>query len=148
MAKSIKRFGLTPRWGLGSAETTDLGTGTTSAPVLFATSISWDNETDEFVQKNHLGQDAGLLLYDARLNWSLEANVNHDYEATFQNYYAPAEELVLHNSIGKQLLESQSGFGYDPDDATSILKTVSINETNDGATTLSLGGTIYYFSGD
>lgn len=147
MARSIKRFGLTPRFGLGHAEMTDLGTGT-EAPVLFATSISWDNETDEYVQKNHLGQDMGIMLYDARVNWQLEANVNHEYEDTFQEFYHPAQELILSNQLGRQLLESQSGFNYDPDDAVSILKTVSINETNDGATTFSLSGTLYYFSGD
>lgn len=147
MAKSLLRFGRTPSWGLQHPEMTDTGSAG-EQQVLFATNIAWTNETDEYVQKNHLGQDMGLILYDARLGWSMTANVDHEYQSTFQNFYAPAQEVILSNDIGKQLLESESGFGYDPADAVSVLKTVNITQTNDGATELSLDGTIFYFGGE
>lgn len=147
MAKSIKRWGRTPVWGLQHPEMTDLGTGT-EGQVLFATNITWTNSQKDYEQVNHLGQVQGYLIYDAQLDWSMTANVDHTYQTTFQNYYAPAMEVVLSNDIGKQLLESESGLGYDPDDAVSILKTVNITQTNDGAAELSLDGTIYYFGGE
>lgn len=78
----------------------------------------------------------------------MTANVDHEYHDSFQNFYAPAMELVLSNDIGKQLLESPAGLGYNPADATSILKSVNINQSSDGAAELSLDGTIYYFSGE
>lgn len=69
----------------------------------------------------------GYMIYDAQLDWSMTANVDYEYEDTFQNFYAPAMELVLSNDIGKQLLESSSGLNYDPDDAVSILKSVTLH---------------------
>lgn len=147
MAKSIKRWGRTPVFGLQHPEMTDIGSGEMDQ-VLFATNITWTNSQKDYEQLNHLGQVQGYMIYDAQLDWSLTANVDHTYQTTFQNYYAPAMEVVLSNDIGKQLLESEAGLGYDPNDAVSILKTINITQTNDGAAELSLDGTIYYFSGE
>lgn len=145
MAKSIKRWGKTPVWGLQHPEMTDVGSGK-QEQVLFATNITWTNTNKDFEQVNHAGQVQGYMIYDAQLDWSMTANVDHAYEGTFQNFYAPAMELVLSNDIGKQLLESPTGLDYDAEDATSILKSVNITQTSDGAAELSLDGTIYYFS--
>ncbi len=90
----------------------------------------------------------GYAIYDAQMDWSMTANVDYEFEDTFQNYYATAQELVLSNDIGKHILESPTGLDYDPDDAVSILKTVNITQTNDGAAELSLDGTVYYFGGE
>lgn len=147
MARSIKRFGRTPVWGLQHPEMTDLGTGT-EEQVLFATNITWTSEIKDYEQINHLGQVQGYMVYDATMSWSMTANVDHTYQDTFQNYYATAQEVVLSNDIGKHLLESEAGLGYDPDDAVSILKSVNITQTSDGAAELSLDGAIYYFSGE
>lgn len=147
MAKSIKRWGKTPVWGLQHPEMTDVGSGK-QEQVLFATNITWTNTNKDFEQVNHAGQVQGYMIYDAQLDWSMTANVDHAYEDTFQDYYAPAMELVLSNDIGKQLLESPTGLDYDAEDATSILKSVNITQTSDGAAELSLDGTIYYFGGE
>lgn len=147
MAKSIKRWGRTPVWGLQHPEMTDIGSGEMDQ-VLFATNITWTNSQKDYEQLNHLGQVQGYMIYDAQLDFSMTANVDHEYQDTFQNYYAPAQEVILSNDIGKQLLESETGLGYDPDDAVSILKSINITQTNDGAAELSLDGTIYYFSGE
>lgn len=147
MAKSIKRWGRTPVFGLQHPEMTDIGSGEMDQ-VLFATNVQWTNSQKDYEQLNHLGQVQGYMIYDSQLDWSLTANVDHTYQTTFQNYYAPAMEVVLSNDIGKQLLESEAGLGYDPNDAVSILKTINITQTNDGAAELSLDGTIYYFSGE
>lgn len=145
--KNIRRFGRTPVWGLQHAEVTDTGSGG-EQQVLFATNITWNTDIKDYEQSNHLGQTQGYLIFDATLGWSMTANVDHEYQSTFQNFYAPAQEVILSNDIGKQLLESPAGLGYNPADATSILKTVNITQTNDGAAELSLDGTIYYFSGE
>lgn len=147
MPKSLKTWGRVPVWGLQHTEMTDVGSGT-EEQVLFATNISWSSEIKDYEQSNHLGQIQGYLVYDATMNWSMTANVDAEYEDTFQNYYATAQELVLSNDIGRHILESPTGLNYDPDDAVSILKTVNITQTNDGAAELSLDGTIYYFSGE
>lgn len=147
MPKSLKTWGRVPVWGLQHPEMTDVGSGT-EEQVLFATNISWSSEIKDYEQSNHLGQIQGYLVYDATMNWSMTANVDAEYEDTFQNYYATAQELVLSNDIGRHILESPTGLNYDPDDAVSILKTVNITQTNDGAAELSLDGTIYYFSGE
>lgn len=142
--KNIKRFGSTPVYGLQHEELTDVGSGVYEE-VLFATNISWSSEIKDYEQLNFRGQSIGYMITDAQLNWSMQANVNHDYEGNFGDFYHPAQELILSNDIGKQLLESEVGLGYDPQDAVSILKTVNITQTNDGAAELSLDGTIYYF---
>lgn len=147
MAKTIKTWGYCPVWGLQHPELTDVGSGE-QEQVLFATNISWTNNTSEYQQLNHKGQVQGIMLYDATLDWSLSANISHEYEDTFQNFYAPAMEMVLSNSIGRHLLESDKGFGYDPDDAVSVLKTINITQTNDGPATLDLQGTIFYLGGE
>lgn len=147
MAKSIKTWGLAPVWGLQHPEMTDVGSGV-EEQVLFATNITWTNNTSEYQQLNHKGQVMGILLYDATLDWSMTANVSYEYEATFQDYYAPAMEMVLSNDIGRHLLESEKGFAYDPDDAVSVLKTINITQTNDGAASLDLSGTIFYLGGE
>lgn len=147
MAKSIKRWGTTPVWGLEHPEMTDIGSGE-EEQVLLATSIDWNNSIKDYEQSNHVGQTQGYMIYDAQMDWSLTANVNHDYQATFQDYYAPAMELMLSNDIGRHLLESDSGLGYCSADATSILKQESISQSNDGAASLSLNGTLYYFGGE
>lgn len=147
MSKSLRRFGKTPVWGLQHPEMTDLGTGT-EEQVLFATQIQWNSEIRDYEQTNHLGQIQGYLVYDATMNWSMTANVDVEFQDTFQNYYTTAQELVLSNDIGRHILESPTGLNYDPQDAISILKTVNISQTNDGAAELSLDGTIYYFSGE
>lgn len=143
--KNIRRFGRTPAWGLQHPEMTDLGTGT-EAPVLFATNITWTSEIKDYEQLNHLGQVMGYMITDATMSWSMSANVDHTYEDTFQNYYSTAQEVILSNDIGRHILESPTGLNYDPNDAVSILKTVNITQTNDGAAELSLDGTIYYFN--
>lgn len=147
MAKSIKRWGTTPVWGLDHPEMTDIGSGE-EEQVLLATSIDWSNSIKDFEQTNHAGQVQGYMIYDGQMDWSLTANVNNDYHDTFQDYYAPAMELMLSNDIGRHLLESDAGLGYCAADATSILKSESLNQTNDGAVSLSLNGTLYYFSGE
>lgn len=57
-------------------------------------------------------------------------------------------EMVLSNSIGRHLLESEKGFGYDPADAVSVLKSVNITQSNDGPASLDLQGTIFYLGGE
>lgn len=144
MAKSIKRWGKTPVWGLQHPEMTDVGSGV-EEQVLFATNITWTNTIKDYEQVNHAGQVQGYMIYDAQLDWSMTANVDYEYQDSFQNYYAPAMEVILSNDIGKQLLESPEGLNYDPADAVSILKSVNITQTSDGAAELSLDGSIYYF---
>lgn len=147
MAKSIKRWGITPIWGLEHPEMTDIGSGE-EEQVLLANSVDWNNTNKDFEQTNHLGQVQGYMIYDGQMDWSLNATVNNAYKGTFQSYYAPAMELMLSNALGRALLESETGLGYDPDDAVSILKSESISQTSDGAATLSLSGTLYYFGGE
>lgn len=64
MAKSIKRFGRTPVFGLQHPEMTDLGTGT-EEQVLFATNVQWTNSQKDYEQLNHLGQVQGYMIYDS-----------------------------------------------------------------------------------
>lgn len=147
MAKSIKRWGITPVWGLETPEMTDIGSAG-EVQVLLATSVDWTPTIKDYEQVNHAGQVMGYMVYDAQMDWSLSANVNNAYKDTYADYYAPAMELTLSNSMGLDMLESAAGLGYDHADAVSICKSPSISQTSDGAATMSLSGTVYYFGGE
>lgn len=143
MAKSFKRFGVTPAWGLEKVEKED-----NKDQVLLANSIDWTNNISDYEQTNHVGQVQGYMIYDATMDWSMSANVIHNKLDCMGEYYAPAMEITLANDLGRKLLESTSGLGYCASEATSILKSESISQTSDGALTLSLNGTVYYFGGE
>lgn len=142
MAKTIKRWGATPVWGLEEVETT------TAGQMLLATSIDWTPTMKDYEQTNHLGQVQGYLIYDGQVDWSMTANIIHEKRSAFLDHYVPASEIVLSNTLGKDLLESDAGLGYDPDDAVSICKQASVSQTSDGAASLNLSGTVYYFGGE
>lgn len=143
MAKALKRFGVTPTWGLQKVEKQEGGT-----QDLLATSIDMSNNMSDYEQTNHLGQVQGYLIYDGSMDWSMSANVIHDRLDCAMAAYAPAQELMLANDLGRHLLEASSGLGYNPAEATSIIKSVSTSQTNDGPMSLNLNGTIYYFGGE
>lgn len=142
MAKAIKRWGTTPEWGVEHAETA------CNTQMLLVSSIDWNNSMKDYEQTNHLGQVQGYMIYDGQVDWSMTANIVHNARSTFLDHYVPASELVLSNTLGKEMLENDSGLGYDPDDAVSICKTASISQSSDGAASFNLSGTVYYFGGE
>lgn len=48
MAKTIKRFGKTPIYGLQKPETTIIDDGSTEEQILLATNISWTNTVRDY----------------------------------------------------------------------------------------------------
>lgn len=148
MAKTIKRFGKTPIYGLERPEMTITDDGSTEEQILLATNINWQNSTKDYEQLGTRGGVIGYMLVDAQMDWSMTANVDVAYSDTFGNYIFPGSEMILSNDIGRRLLEAPQGLNYDPADAVSILKQVSISQSNDGPASFDLSGTVYYFSDD
>lgn len=133
MATLIRTYGEVPEWGIGQAEDS----------ALLLTSLDLTTSvTGEYVQKNHLGQTCGLVLYDQEQSWSMSGSLLKG--ATLS--YTLASAVALNNFEDNNDFVDGLGAGADKTAKTAVCKEIKRTLGNESAVQIDLSGVNYNFA--